>query len=124
MLGVYFGSGKPGPLTVSVRKDLSGSDLTSATLNQNIIRPFSSQFYEFDFPDIEVIPNETYYLVIKVSYAVGKDDYYNLWVDNVGSYPEGSYPRGTTFFKGISPPIPWTDISPADLYFATFGKPK
>ena len=124
MLGVYFGNGNPGPLTVSVRKDLSGSDLTSATLNQNVIRFSSPELYEFDFPDIEVIPNETYYLIIEPSNLGRKDDYYNLWVDNVGSYPGGSYPKGTTFFKSISPSIPWTDISPVDLYFATFGKPK
>jgi len=122
MLGVYFGSGNPGSLTVSIRKNLSGSDLTSATLNQNTIRPFSSQFYEFDFPDIEVSVNETYYLVISVSSAVTKNDYYYFWVDTSGNYPEGSYPRGTTFFKGISPSLPWTDTSPVDLYFATFGK--
>jgi len=124
MLGVYFGSGNPGPLTVSVRKDLSGPDLTSATLNQTIIRPFSSELYEFDFPDIEVIPNKTYYLVMEFSYTIEKNDYYELWIDNSGSYPEGSYSRGTTFFKGIRPSIPWTDMSPTDLYFATFGKPK
>jgi hypothetical protein len=124
MLGINFGGGKPGPITVSIRKDLSGPDLTSATLEQDVIRPFSSQLYEFDFPDIEVIPNETYYLVISISSAVTKNDYYNLWVDTSGSYPEGSYPKGTAFFKGIRPLTPWTDISPVDLYFATFGKPK
>ncbi len=119
MLGVHFGNGNPGPLTVSVRKDLSGSDLTSATLNQNVIRLSSPELYEFDFPDIEVIPNETYYLIIEPSNLGRKDDYYHLWVNYVGSYP-----KGTTFFKGISPSIPWTDISSVDLYFATFGKPK
>lgn len=118
MLGVYFGNGNPGPLTVSVRKDLSGFDLTSATLNQNVIRFASPQLYEFDFPDIEVIPNETYYLIIKPSNLGGKDDYYEIWIDT-----EGSYPRGTMFFKGIRPSIPWT-ATLSDLYFATFGKPK
>ena len=118
MLGVYFGGGKPGPLTVSVRKDLSGSDLTSATLNQDIIRLASSQFYEFDFPDIAVVPNESYYLVIRAPYAVKRDDRYGIWIDTGGNYPKGE------MFVQNNPPSPWINHPPFDLYFATFGKTK
>ncbi len=119
MLGVSFGEGNPGPLIVSVRKDLSGSDLTSATLNQDTIRPFSSELYEFDFPDIEVIPNETYYLVIRAPSVVKKTDFYYIWIDT-----EGEYSKGGMVGLQTKPSIPWYEIYGMDFLFATFGKPK
>jgi hypothetical protein len=49
-------------ITVSIREELNGSDLTSRTINANMIKADSS-WYMFDFEDITVTPEDTYYIM-------------------------------------------------------------
>lgn len=115
-----FRRNNPGPLTVSIRRNLSGPDLTSVTLGQNTFYEFAPKFYEFDFPDIEVIPGDIYYLVIRSSNAAWEGDvYFNLYIVRAG---ENDYPEGKAF-SVYSPLGNWSPTE-YDLFFATFGKPK
>jgi hypothetical protein len=125
MVDVYVARGNPGPLTVSIKKDLSGPDLTSVTLPQDVFPPigsFGRKLTEFDFPDIEVLPGETYYMVFKAPYAPQGENSYCL-ID-VGNPTLGidDYPKGTLFV--FSESLGLWEYHPIDLEFATFGRPK
>ncbi|PIV42927.1 MAG: hypothetical protein COS26_01430 [Candidatus Nealsonbacteria bacterium CG02_land_8_20_14_3_00_40_11] len=122
MLELYKQDGPDaGALTVSIKKDLSGFDLTSITLKQDVF--FSEnipKFYEFDFPDVEVVPDETYFIVIGASDAIyGGGVYLNGYNFRGG---ENNYLKGGAH-KVYYPEWLWP-IGEFDLFFATFGKPK
>jgi hypothetical protein len=72
-----------GNVTVSIRKILQGNDLTSVSV------PFSQLpeygWFVFDFPDIDVIPSESYYMV--VHYNITNALYW-------GFSDQNDYPRG------------------------------
>jgi len=55
-----------GGLTISIRQNLLGEDLTSLYLLESEI--ISREWTEFDFPDIVVIPEQTYYIVYEPDY--------------------------------------------------------
>lgn len=56
-------TGSPyGDLTISIRRYLNGDDYTSITMLAQDISP-DGDWYEFDFSDISVIPEETYYIL-------------------------------------------------------------
>jgi hypothetical protein len=58
-----FKSGSPdGNVIVGIRKILNEGDLTSITIDMSLIPEYWS-YYEFDFPNISVIPEETYFIV-------------------------------------------------------------
>jgi hypothetical protein len=129
-----------GPLTVSIRKDLSGKDLASLTIpaeNIEYTKDFLiTRIHEFNFPDIEVIPGETYYIVARAPLAILRKESPNsviYWMTyNMGHYSDGrvftSYDSGKTWtaleddpiYKNAYPPF----TTGADLFFATFGKTK
>jgi len=109
----------PGPLIVSIRKDLSGPDLTSTIIDQNTF--FSGEvpnLYTFDFPDIKVVPNETYYIVIEALEAVHGGGTYNGY--NFRGF-KNDYSRGEVYNVRY-PEYLWPS-GEQDLFFATFGKP-
>lgn len=54
------------PITISIRDSLTGSDLTSATIDGSLVST-SSRWIMFDVSDISVIPGNQYYLVIRSS---------------------------------------------------------
>jgi hypothetical protein len=59
------------PITVSIRKNLTGPDLTQTSVlvdSMDLYRPILI-WTTFDFPDIQVIPGETYYIVCKTLYS-------------------------------------------------------
>jgi len=137
MLDLYR-QGNPGPLTVSVGKNLSGPNLTSVTLAQDKFyykdNFVFSKLYEFDFPDVQVIPGETYYVIIGAPHAVWEEDYNNIYGL---TYNKDYYPKGKlfTFYEprvrgpaGVWSPaendLYFVDATELDLFFATFGKPK
>ena len=114
----------PGPLTVSIRKDLSGPDLTSVTLSQDMFSSTENvgmKFSEFDFSDIEVIPGETYYIYFTVPHAIEEKNTYHFFTTrnpvNIDDYTKGTL---YAFYNRFSE---W-EPQPYDIIFATFGKPK
>ena len=59
-----FKIGHPQGVTISIRSDLNGSDLTSAYLSgSDIVNQLKANWYDFNFPELEIIPGETYYIV-------------------------------------------------------------
>ena len=54
------------PITISIRDSLTGSDLTSATVDGSLVST-SSKWIMFDVSDISLIPGNQYYLVIRTS---------------------------------------------------------
>jgi hypothetical protein len=139
MLHLYR-EGHPGPLTVSIRKDLSGPDLTLVILPQDMFYHEENfmcpELYEFDFPDIQVIPGETYYIVIGAPSAAWEG--YTSRNNYAISHGLNHYSKGKlfTFYNPRSwgPAETWSPIEndpyfatypvERDLFFATFGKPQ
>ncbi len=59
------------PITVSIRKNLTGPDLTQTSVtvdSMDLYRPILI-WTTFDFPDIQVVPGETYYIVCNTVYS-------------------------------------------------------
>lgn len=85
-------------LTVSIRKDLNGNDLTS-------ISRYSSDFYyydgiphwyEFDFKDINTNPGQTYYIVCR---SPGLDDDSGYAWGHMMSRSNDYYPAGSSYYS-------------------------
>ena len=76
------------PLIVSIRSDLNGEDLTSVTVSASEI-PSIADWINFDFPDITVNEEETYYIVAKTDSDI---EYHWLIAYNqdVDYYEQGS----------------------------------
>lgn len=55
-------AGQPESIKISIRNDLDGEDLTSINVSASEISALTS-WHEFNFPDIDVIPGQTYYIV-------------------------------------------------------------
>jgi hypothetical protein len=129
-----------GPLTVSIRKNLSGKDLASLTVpaeNIDYTKNFLiTRIHEFNFPDIEVVPGEPYYIVVRAPLATLQEQSPNsviYWMTyNMGYYSDGklftSYDSGKSWLPLEDDPIYINAFPPftigADLFFATFGKLK
>ena len=105
----------PGGLTVSIRDDLDGSDLTSITLSPGDVAEDLS-WKHFDFPDLEVTTGETYYIVCSP-----------IEIDDVQAYywyygMDDSYSLGMGWYKSSS----WKEFSASgftdpDFGFKTYG---
>jgi hypothetical protein len=100
-------------LTVGIRDDLNGSDLTS------ISRPASDfgnlTWEEFDFPDIMVTPGNTYYIVSSTVNATGNS--YKFGYQMYSSYLNG------TLYQTINEGTTWTPHQGGinDMAFNTYG---
>jgi len=110
-------------ITVSIRDSLDGADLTTMTIsadNKNI-KP-TGTWVMFDFDDIIVIPEETYYIVCYASDG-GIDDNYYCWYFDV----DNKYDRGIGWATDSGGN--WYDLEDAfgdpeflelDLWFITY----
>lgn len=54
------------PIIISIRDSLSGSDLTSVSIDGSLVSEYS-KWIEFNFPDINVTPGNKYYIVCRSS---------------------------------------------------------
>ncbi|MBN1860601.1 MAG: caspase family protein [Candidatus Thermoplasmatota archaeon] len=107
------------PITVSIRKELTGPDLTSTSVligPMDLYRPILN-WTTFDFPDISVAPGDTYYIVCHPIYT---DDSLYGWSYAGASYDD-PYPNG----QGYSSPdygSNWIIYSRVhDFSFVTYG---
>lgn len=100
-------------LILSIRDDLSGSDLTSVSVDPSSI-PKSVTWVEFDFPDISVTPEKTYFIVLRVDEKSPMYAYYSWYF--IFNYDD-EYKRGTSWYKN---PDQW-DFNPyIDQTFRTY----
>ena len=79
-------------VVVSIRDSLDGSDLTSTYVLGNQFTPHFS-WIEFDFPDIDVIPNKKYYIVCRAGSGSSGKSY------NWGFAGNDPYKRGYSYFS-------------------------
>ena len=105
---------------LSIRESLSGDDLTSVS-KESIEINNDMEWIEFDFPDIQVTPGGTYYIVLKPD-----PDSDGGWGFNYISWAfglEDPYPKGVPFWKHNGS---WNEDIPgqssADYAFITYGK--
>ena len=117
------------PLKVAIRKNLSGADLTSVSntvpmndLEENI----GEKWTTFDFPDIEVNPGETYYIICSHTARSIAQSFWFYGDPDYPAYPypdEDPYPNGQAF-KSEDGGLTWTvhNIYADDFCFVTYGK--
>ena len=121
----FFNSEAPSntDITVSIRDSLDGVDLTTKTINADDKKIKTSRWVMFDFDDITVIPEETYYIVCYASDGGTTGNCY-VWYFDVGN----KYDRGIAYQSGDSGET-WTDLEDAfgdpefvelDLWFITY----
>lgn len=101
-------------LTVGIRDDLNGSDITSVSLPASDIDDNIS-WVEFDFPNIIVTPNSTYYIVSSTVNVT--DNFYKFGYQMYSSYLNG------TLYQTINEGTTWTPHQGGinDMTFNTYG---
>jgi len=103
--------GNPIDITVSIRERLDSDDVTSITISSD---EFSDEFeiYEFDIPDIDVIPDYQYFIVISAENG-DLDNYFELAIGHNTPYDKGDlweYGKYDT----------WYIFEEKDLWFKTY----
>ena len=111
-------------ITVIIRESLDGVDLTTKTINaDDKIKKKGGTWVMFDFDDITIIPEETYYIVC---YASGGEPYkYYCWsFDVANEYDRGiayqSDDSGETWDDLEDPPGWDPEFVELDLCFITY----
>jgi hypothetical protein len=121
-------SNKLGPLHVSIRENLTGVDLTE---NYTMPMVLESQMFPylqkikwttFDFPDLPVTVNKTYYIVCRFdSDSVGAWTYAGKNYNNDPNYHGDPYPNGDAFYSTDGGNT-WHKLTKIhDFCFVTYG---
>jgi len=106
----------PGGFTVSIRKELDGSDLTSVHMDASEIFEDLS-WKHFDFPDIEVDCGQTYYLICDSDETEEYNMYY-WYFGHHDPYPAGD---GWIFDHNQWAQVKISSFPSLDYGFRTFG---
>jgi hypothetical protein len=113
---LFFNKGEYPSFTikVSIRNSLTGDDLTSKTIHVSQI-PSGDNWIEFDFPDITVIPGETYYIIGEADEDYS--DYLCWFLGKNNPYPQGQSWGFNSVYGG------WydTNYENRDFCFKTYG---
>jgi len=115
--------GYPGPLTISIKQNLSGPDLTSITIDENCFLANISVLTDFDFKDIEVVPGETYYIILKAPEAInniGNFNYFSIVTSKSDNENDDHYLKGDLI--NFNNPFETHGFFNIDLEFYTFGR--
>jgi hypothetical protein len=114
---------EPVHITVSIRDQLDGLNLATHTINTSEVTiTKSGGWILFDFGDLTIIPQSTYYLLCSADAGSPSNAYCWLFANN------DTYPRGEAWFQDneTSPWVHWPSGSmyPVDFCFKTyFRKP-
>ncbi len=104
---------------ISIRGDLNGPDLTNAHCPADLIQADEvGEWIEFDFPDINVIPGKTYFIVF---YDPNCDEFDNYiwWAESPYGMSFGFwYFKGAVWFGDFNS---WTKQPWYDYCFKTYG---
>ncbi len=116
-LAIGSGEYTDSPLIVSIRESLSGSDLVSVSVPSNQISIWPPIiFNEIDIPDISVIPDHTYYIVVECkgqgAYTFSDNYLYN-----------NNYVRGSEwgYWDHGGGNYYWREYEDGDFAFRTYG---
>ena len=111
-------------ITFSIRDSLDGSDLTTKTINaDDKIKKKGGTWVMFDFDDITIIPEETYYIICYASDGGDVNNTYCWFFDVANKYDRGiayqSDDSGETWYdlEDIGEGPEWEGI---DLCFITY----
>ena len=96
------------PLIVSIRKNLTGTDMIVLPLLGSQI-PFNTFWVEFDFKDIEVEIDKTYYLVVR---STSSQSYWWLRQSNNTGDP---YKRGQTW-QSVDNGLHWESLNDDNFF--------
>jgi hypothetical protein len=106
----------PNDVIISIRDSLSGSDITTTSIPKDQIPPYPGILWiEANYDDVEVIPQQSYYIVSRTT--GGDDSNYYLWFGSTGN----PYPNGELWYSedyGVW----WGVIWDKDLCFETYGR--
>ncbi len=106
----------PTGLTISIRDDLNGEDLSSIYLSgEEIAEDMSWKI--FNFPDIEVIPGETYYIVGSAVGTDTSDDTIWWYFDMNDKYIDGCPWKKSNTWKELT----YSQYPDMDFGFKTYG---
>jgi len=101
-----------GILNLSIRSSLDGDELTKKSITEGeIIIAELPEWHEFDFPDIDVIPEETYYIVCHWEGTKNGP--------NWGDSPIDNYSRGAQWIYLLG--VGWWERDQQDFAFKTYG---
>jgi hypothetical protein len=104
-------------ISVSIRDSLDGSNLTSMDFVTGEFVP-SQQWVEFDIPDLEVVPEQMYYLVVKGDYC--DEDGAFMWTAGTNN----PYDRGDAWWwdegQGWEK-IDYEELPECDFAFKIYG---
>ena len=103
-------------LTVSIRHDKEGGDLTETSIPYDRVPKNGYEWIPFNFPDIIVTPGETYYLLLSTD---GGDNTANCYLWS-GSGNAESYPQGDVWIHWSSNDQWRLWDPPIDACFKTF----
>jgi len=108
-------------LIVSIREDLNGTDLVSISKNPNLINCSGpDDWVEFDFQDISVTPENTYYIVAKCQCGNVSNTYLTIWC-NWAEYTRGAFWRKNSEGWSRSAVNPGQGWGHDDIPFETYG---
>jgi len=117
-----------GILRISIRKSLTETDLTSAYIPANSIpsSDWMGCWVEFDFPDIEIIPEETYYIIFYFDNIFWNESNHIRWNNYGNLNSNDAYNRGIPYVyrSGIGwreLEETWENASKNDFCFKTYG---
>lgn len=108
-----------GIITLSIRSSLDGEDIVSASINAEDLEPDSwpiKTWVEFDFGEMPVTPEETYYFVW--SNQASEDDGYAI----LAYYENDVYTRGCSWLYASEHDIWYSELYDImDFCFITYG---
>ena len=99
------------PLILSIRKELDGADLTISSLFGSQI-PFNTFWIEFDFEDIEVDVENTYYIVVRST--ASQSFWWQIIANHTGQ--NDPYERGR-LWQSINNGIDWESLDDESYFF-------
>ncbi len=112
------------PILVSIRDNLTGIDLTSKIILPEEVgldhtNTILWKYTTIDFPDINVTPGATYYIVCKTTTVENSSQYYILY-----GRSNDNYEKGMCYVRMNKPEwdYNWTAYENNDVLFITYGK--
>ncbi len=77
------------PIEIAIRDNLTDLDIISYGLPGESI-PYYSNWIEFDIADIDVVVNQTYYIILRTNSPAGESfSWFDVYDENIDYYPRG-----------------------------------
>lgn len=112
---LVFKEGNPPGVTVSIRENLNGNNLTSIYLDGNEINgELEADWYSFNFEEIELVPGQTYYIIWDQDAGNNENVIYWAFGEN-NPYINGCGWKNIDSWKQLNSP----DFPKPDLCFKT-----